>query len=225
MRNLRLLFVFAVAAALLAACGSAAQPAKPPTAAPTTAPQSNLRVLFQDDFSNPKSGWDTEHEKEAVIEYKNGMYRMWLNYPHTVMWANPHLDFSDVRVEVSATKAGGTDDNQFGLICRYQDENNFYFFIISSDGYYGIGKSKNGKQTLLTGHGNMEYSKFINRGHATNRLRADCVGPSLAFYVNGQRLARVNDSDFTKGDVGLLIGTFTEPETEVYYDNFVVYQP
>jgi len=225
MRRFALLFVFAFGAAFLAACGTSARPANTPTAVPTAALQANLSILFQDDFSNPKSGWDTEHEKEAVIEYKDSMYRMWLNYPHTIMWANPHLDFTDVRVEVSATKTGGTDNNQFGLICRYQDEDNFYFFIISSDGYYGIGKSKDGKQTLLTGHGNMKYSRAINRGHSTNRLRADCVGPSLAFYVNGQRLAQVNDADFAKGDVGLLIGTFTEPQTEVYYDNFVVYQP
>ena len=32
----------------------------------------------------------------------------------------------------------GPDDNDFGIICRYIDDNQFYYAIISSDGYYGI---------------------------------------------------------------------------------------
>jgi len=46
-----------------------------------------------------------------------------------------------MRVEVDALKVGGERDNRFGIICRAADLNSFYTFIISSDGYYALGKS------------------------------------------------------------------------------------
>jgi len=185
----------------------------------------SLQVLFQDDFSNPRSGWDTMHEDDATIAYEDGHYRIWLNYPHTTIWGNPNLHFADVRVEVDALKAGGPDNNQFGVLCRYQNADNFYFFIISSDGYYGIGKSKNGEDTLLTGNGNMVFSPDIPQGHAGVHVRADCKGEDLTLFVNGQRLVSARDADFAEGDVGLIVGTFDQPGADIIFDNFAVYQP
>lgn len=41
-------------------------------------------------------------------------------------WANQSRSFpGDVRIEVDAAKIGGPDDNDFGVICRYQDIDNF----------------------------------------------------------------------------------------------------
>ncbi len=207
---------------MLAACQAA--PTPPPAHTQPDGSQP-LTVLFQDDFSNPKSGWDTVQEDDAVIAYEDGHYRIWLNYPHTTIWANPNLHFDDVRVEVDAIKADGPDNNQFGVLCRYQNADNFYFFIVSSDGYYGIGKSKDGEDTLLTGDGNMVFSSDIPKGHAGVHVRADCVGSHLALFVNGKRLAAVEDADFADGDVGLIVGTFDQPGAEIIFDNFAVYQP
>ncbi len=210
---------------LLAACAGWPLAGRPqPTAAPSPRPPA-LHVLFQDDFSDPASGWDTVQEKDAVIAYTEGRFRIWLNYPHTMIWANPHLHFTDTRTEVDAIKMTGPDDNAFGLLCRYRDENHFYFFLISSDGYYGIGKADDQGQTLLTGNGNMDFSKAIHQGHTPNHLRADCVGPTLTLYVNGQRLAQVEDTDFTEGDVGLMVNTFAQPGADIAFDNFAVFQP
>ena len=193
-------------------------------AAPTS-PAPAAKVLFQDDFSNPNSGWDRVNVEDGITDYtKDGAYRILVNVPNTDVWANPGLDFTDVRIEVDATKVGGPDDNDFGVQCRYQDTDNFYFFIISSDGYYAIGKVKDGEQFLLTGE-NMEYSDAILQGAATNHLRADCVGANLSLYVNGVPLASVQDSEFTRGDVGLMAGTFDTPGTDILFDNFTVLQP
>ncbi len=223
----RLLFPLVLLFALggLAACSPQPVAAPTPTAA-AGAPAASLQVLFRDDFSNPHSGWDTDHEKDAILEYTpQGQYRIWLNYPHTTIWANPGLQFTDTRTEVDALKAAGPDNNQFGIICRYEDADNFYFFLISSDGYYGIGKSKDGRQTLLTGGGKMTFSPRIAQGHAANHLRADCVGQNLALFVNGYHLATAADADFTRGDVGLMVGTFDEPGADLRFDNFAVYAP
>jgi len=181
-------------------------------------------VLFQDDFSDPNSGWDRVEVDEGVTDYVDGKYRIFINTDNTDVWANPGLDFANIVIEVEATKVAGPDDNDLGLICRYQDISNFYFFIISSDGFYGIAKVVDGEQILI-GAENMEYTETINQGNATNKLRADCVGEHLVLHVNGEKLLDVTDTDYAKGDVGLIAGTFDVTGTDIYFDNFVVKKP
>lgn len=196
-----------------------------PTPAPAAATAPAATVLFQDNFSNPASGWDRVNVKDGITDYTaEGAYRILVNLPNTDVWSNPGLTFTDVRIEVDATKVGGPDDNDFGVQCRYQDDNNFYFFLISSDGYYAIGKVKDGEQILLSGE-SMDYSDAVLQGMATNHIRADCVGAHLALYVNGVTLAAVEDGDLTQGDVGLMAGTFDQPGTDILFDNFTVLQP
>lgn len=192
-------------------------------AAPTS-PAGGAEVLFQDDFANSSSGWDRIDEAGGITDYADGVYRMVVNEENTDIWANPGLDFTDVHIEVDATKVSGDDNNDFGLICRYVDRENFYFLIVSSDGYYGIGKVVAGDQQLIETE-SMPPSEDINQGNATNHLRADCVGNKLTLYVNGEFLAEYEDSQFSSGDVGLIAGSFDVPGTEIHFDNFVVLKP
>jgi hypothetical protein len=181
-------------------------------------------VLFQDPFSDSSSGWDKINSKDGVSDYVDGAYRIYVNSTNTDVWSNPGMNFSDTSIQVDATKVGGDDNNDFGVICRYRDADNFYFFVVSSDGYYGIGKMVNGQHKLI-GVTAMPPSDKISQGNATNHLRADCVGSRLSFYVNGTMLAEYEDTEFTSGDVGLIAGTFETPGTDIRFDNFVVSKP
>jgi hypothetical protein len=134
------------------------------------------------------------------------------------------LNFTDVVIEVDATKVAGPDDNDLGVICRYQDIENFYFMIVSSDGYYGVGKVVGGLQELI-GEEQMLPHDSIKQGNVTNRIKADCVGSHLVLHVNGTKLLDVEDTTFSSGDVGLMAGTFGESGTDIHFDNFVVKNP
>jgi len=183
-------------------------------------------VLFQDDFSDPSSGWDRVSDEDGVTDYDEGSYRILVNTTNTDLWSNPDLDFdfTDTSIFVDATVSGGDEDNDFGLICRYQDDQNFYFFVISSDGYYGIGKVSDNVQQLV-GMESMPPSEVIRQGKLTNQLQADCIGNTLRLYVNDTLLAETQDTDFTSGNVGLMAGSFANPGTDVHFDNFVVREP
>jgi hypothetical protein len=71
----------------------------------------------------------------------------------------------------------------------------------------------------------MQASDNIKKGVAVNHLRADCVGNTLTFYVNGFQLVSVQDPRLTSGDIGLLAGTFAQPNVDVIFDNFVALKP
>jgi hypothetical protein len=198
---------------LLTACSAA------PTAAPL-APSGTL--LFQDEFENNTSGWDRVANDGGIMDYDSGGYRILIRQPSFNFWSTPEKDFRDVRVEADVTKLNGPNENRMGLMCRYQN-GNYYFFIISNDGYYAIGKFIGG-QTILLGESAMKFSESIETA-SINHLRADCIGDSLTFYVNFNLIAGAKDSDLASGDVGLLAGSFTDPGVDVLFDHFVVMQP
>jgi hypothetical protein len=181
-------------------------------------------LLFKDDFSDPSSGWMQGEDEFGKTEYVDGSFRILVNSDVTGKVSIPRLFFTDVVIEVDATKIAGPDDNDYGVICRYQDENNFYFFEISSDGYYSIGKYKE-NQLQLIGMEKMQTSNVIRQGQATNRVRATCIDSLLSLSVNGHTLIEVEDADFTGGDVGLIAGTFETPGTDILFDNFKVLKP
>lgn len=180
-------------------------------------------VLFQDDFARPTSGWDRFMTAEGIMDYDAGGYRILVNSVQTNFWSTPHRNYSDARIEVDVGKLGGPDENRAGLICRLTGSD-YYFFMITNDGYYGVGVYAGGKAVLL-GQNEMQSSAKIKTGLAVNHLRADCNGNTLTFYVNGFELAQVQDSTLASGDAGLLAGTFAQPGVDVIFDNFVVLQP
>lgn len=181
-------------------------------------------ILFEDDFSSVSSGWDRYSDEDGETEYLDGGYHISVVPDYSSFWANPGLHFTDVSVEVDAYKIGGVEDNEFGIICRYQDTSNFYTANISSDGYYGFVSLIDGEFGYVDDDA-MRPSDLINLGEELNHLRLDCVGDTLTLYINGELAGSVTDDTFSSGDVGLYAGTFSVPETDIFFDNFVVYQP
>lgn len=182
-------------------------------------------VQFQDDFSDSSSGWLRFYDPASGgMDYVNNGYQFFIKQPQTVLWSGPGLKFTDVQIEVDVKKIEGPKNDDFGIVCRAMDDNNFYFLVISSDGYYGIGKVRDGEQRLI-GMDNMPPDENILQGQRSNHLRADCIGENLSLYVNGVHLVTVQDTEFTSGDTGLLAGTFDKPGTLIHFDNFSVLKP
>jgi len=187
-------------------------------------PDERGRVLFQDDFSGLTSGWNRITTTQGETDYADGVYRIFVNEPNLDIWSFPGRDFNDVRIEVDALKVGGERNNRYGIICRAVDQNSFYTLIISSDGYYGIGKIQ-GQDYSLIGMETLQPSSAILKGAALNHLRADCVGDTLTLFVNGEKLAQVRDSSFAAGDVGLIAGSYETAGVDIRFDNFIVFEP
>jgi hypothetical protein len=189
--------------------------------APAGTGQEPGSVLFADDFSDPPSGWGTWNRGGALVEYRDGGLRILVDETQADFWSVAGQKFSDVQVEVDALLLAGPADNDYGIICRYQDRDNFYMLVISSDGYYGAAKRKGGQYSMI-GTDQLQYSDAIAQGQAANHLRADCAGDRLRLYANGRQLLEVRDADFNAGDVGLIAGAYAAKGVDVWFDNFVV---
>jgi hypothetical protein len=208
--------LFSVFVFLLSACASAT-----PVAPPTPLAASGA-VLFKDEFDASTTGWDRFANDGGIMDYFDGGFRILVQKPSLNFWSTPQKNFGNVRIEADAVKLAGPNENRMGLMCRYQG-GNYYFFIISNDGFFAIGKFIKGQITLL-GQSEMQPTPLV-QSNTVNHLRADCIGSALMFYLNGNQLAIAQDGDLKSGDVGVLAGTFTQPGVDVSFDHFVVTQP
>ena len=214
MKSFALLSSFILLCACLSSCTSL-----PISAIATANPG---EVLYQEQFEKNTTGWARISNDNGIMDYDGGGYRILVRQPRLNVWSISEKDFGDVRVEADVIRLDGPDENRMGLICRYQ-RGNYYFFVISNDGFYVIGKFIGGL-TLPLGQTEMQASDAIQVG-TMNHLRADCIGDKLTFYINFTEVASATDPDFSSGDVGLVAGSFTEPGVDVLFDNFVVLQP
>jgi len=208
---------------LALALGSLACQFSSPTASTPIPVRQSGETLFYDDFTDMSTGWNRFTSAEGTMDYDGSGYRFLVNALQANFWSSPGKSFRDVRIEVDVAKLNGPDENRIGLLCRFL-EDNYYFFMVSSDGFYTIGKYIGG-YVIQLGQSEMQYNDVIHTGLAVNHLRADCKGSTLIFFVNGTPVAKAEDSDLAEGDVGLLAGTFTQPGVDVIFDNFVVLQP
>jgi len=227
----RIFLALAVLVLASLACSAISSGTSNPPTLPTqpsnqNAPQnSSGQVLFQDDFSDSSSGWPVDADTDKSASYTaDNQYLLQAFTAKQDVWAHPGQSFGDVRVEVDATKSSGPEDNSFGLVCRFVDNDNFYFFVVSSDGYQAIGKYQAGQFSYLSAD-KMQSTSNVKSGTAVNHLRADCIGSTLTLYINGQQTSSVSDSSFSTGDVGVIVGTFDTPNVGILFDNFVVYKP
>jgi hypothetical protein len=184
-------------------------------------------AAFSDDFSDPASGWSVASTEAYQYGYDRGQYLIRLDDAERYVWTTAGRAYDDVTIEVVVQSEGATD-NHFGVLCRASGAE-FYYFAISADGYYAIFRHTEADGLLpLTGPA-MLRSPLIHRdsGSGTNRLLAVCEDTTLAFYINGERVAQieVEEDGLEKGDVGLAAGMVRGESTVVWFDDLDVVEP
>lgn len=184
-------------------------------------------ILFADDFSGEQEcGWAL-YSSGGSASIDNAAMQINVGQPGQIWWTNPGRDFDDVVITAEARQVDGPNNNAYGLICRYQNEDNFYVFLISGDGYYSIGKYQSSSDTVvyLTPDGQYQPSDAINVGVASNEMRVSCIGNELSMEVNGIPLISVTDPTFVTGDIGLAASTLQPGATIIEFDNVTVTPP
>ena len=204
-----------------AGCGPARASATPPPSG----------VLFQDDFSNISSGWDKNTGAQVTTNYDNGRYLISVGQPAVDVWAQPGLDVTDVAVTVQAQFSAGPVNNEYGVMCRYQrggdGKSSFYFFVISTDGYYALGKvSKDVRKILNPSQGSPQPTTAIKPDQAgINAISATCSGTHLTLTVNGTPVGDFTDDELKHGDIGLIAGTYDEGGVQIHFDDLIARRP
>jgi len=178
------------------------------------------RLLYEDDFSNPGTGWLRHSDDQSEMDYEDGEYRVLGKEPGAHMvWCQEAGQFGDFALEIDARLVSGTEQARYGLVFRLQDLDNFYSFLVSPSGYYLVQAWLNGVWTTMQAK---TESAFIEQGNSKNHLEVICKGSQIALAVNGHSLATITDNSLTSGDVGMIVRT-PAPNADVHFDNIRVF--
>jgi len=215
-------------AVLVAACGGgppeeAGRPAEPAASAVGESAHGAATSL-RDDFSDPTSGWRRRSADEQAADYQDGAYVLWVDndassYVGASGWFEAR-EFADTRFDVKATRVSGPAGAPVGLSCRQWSEGErrgLYFADIDGEGEARIGFYDEEGQKILA-----EVERPGLWGEGENTLRLDCVGPALAFFVNGEKVLAAEDDRFARGRIGLRAGGTSSGVTRVAFDDAVV---
>jgi hypothetical protein len=188
-------------------------------------PQEKQAVLYQDDFTNPGSGWPTLDFDTYYIGYHEpDYYHLEVHAPndYELVPAPAGQDFTSFTVEttafVSANNTAAQGDFRYGLVFRRAGKQ-YYAFAISprSQKWAVLKSSPDGLVTLEEG-----ASPAILKPEEEGSLRVDVRGASFFFHINGQDIAQVNDPDYASGEIGFFLQTFDSPKVHIHYDTLVI---
>lgn len=202
---------------IASACGPPT-PSSPPMALPAT-------YILADDFAPPDPKWARfDTEESAVYALAGELYledRGQGTAVYTPLIGETH---TDVEITVDVRHVQGSVNNWLGVLCRQQDETNYYLLALSADGYYLILRVVDGEATPLVGP---EYSEHIRTGKAENNMRVQCLGGSLSMWVNDELVGVTSDRGLQEaGNVALFADAVQRGEILVAaFDNFVLANP
>ena len=184
----------------------------------------HTQLLYSDDFANPASGWVSMASELLERYYENGEYAVMVKQEDMRAAATGTEDaFSDFTLEADARLAGGPVNGSYGLLFRYRDSNNYYYFVVNGEGWYQVAKVQNGAVSEMV---EWTFSPAIRTGNTPNHLQVVGFGSEMSFHVNEQHLATIQDDTFERGNIGVIAVTATgSGPVKASFDNLRLYGP
>lgn len=189
----------------------------------TNANTRSTLASYTDDFSSET--WYTGSSQYGRTWYEDEEYHITAsNNGYIVMYApdkpEHYDDNATVRVTVRSID-GESPDSGYGLLVHGARENNQFrdygFLIFSGDSpKYAIVQHKNSTETKLV---SWTATSTIRTGTTPNQLEVRIRDRRLDFYINGQFVTSITDSeDFLRGRVGF----YSSDTNEVAFDDLEI---
>ncbi|MDQ3006490.1 MAG: SH3 domain-containing protein [Chloroflexota bacterium] len=192
----------------------------------TSQPVTDTNVVYQDDFTNPATGWSEDKFDNYFVGYHEPEYYhieiSAPNYKAPIIVEPEKRIFDDGTLELQVfTNSGKTapeGDFRYGLVFRRSGDQ-YYAFTISqrTKKWYFLKSSPTGLEVLKEG-----TEGSIHDLDVADVLRVDAQGPNFFFHVNDQLIDEVNDAAYASGEVGFYVESFDSPNTHIHFDNLII---
>jgi len=183
--------------------------------------------LLNDNFEGEHT-WGTGTDADSSVEYSDGGLRVKIFKENYFVWSTPNdQDYENVHIEMKVINNGTDPTTAFGILCDQQTvSDSFYYLVMTPAGEYAIARAAlAAKDVFLTNNDQWASSDAIAHNKDSYQVGADCGNGTLTLYVDGQQIASVTDSTYTKGNVGGLAWSGENVASgDVTFDDFVVTQ-
>ena len=175
------------------------------------------KVIFEDDFSNPSTGWSTLSDSDGNLQYIKGGYLITCNNSKfTIQGYNESIpEIADCVIEVAVTPTVLSSNTAIcGVKFRRQDDDNQYNFVMCPSLqmwglYQGIAKKSTALREIAIS--NDLVLKFPN----SNSVKIICQNKTISLFLNDKSLGVYNGSLNSKGKI-TLYATYVDLSNSTY---------
>jgi len=180
--------------------------------------------VYRFDQSDPDIDWISVDSAEVFRGEVEGKYVISLMESGYLEWDTPETIYEDVETRITIRDVGIGMDASYGLMCRFEDSQNYYLAGIGRDGTYFVMKVSDGMNILLAGEpdGQFYYSDLIDPVADAYLLTLECVGQTITLSVDGHELTSVQDDELISGQVGFFAASYVQLPVDVLFDDFVI---
>ncbi|MFN8485595.1 MAG: family 16 glycoside hydrolase [Anaerolineae bacterium] len=190
--------------------------------APGLPPLTDHDTIYADDFTDNKAGWREFSGREGSARVGSGRLDLTVVGPEQDVWTTMRGNYDDFRAEIDGGLLAGADDTSYGIIFRYQNDDNYYQFDVDGQGSYTLGRIVNGDYEAII---DLTPSEAIQKGQALNHFEVRCVGPSITVSINGRQVDQARDTTFQRGAVGVTAGLDSPSTSQVVFRALRIYRP
>ena len=191
----------------------------------TAAPTTDANVLYQDDFTNPTTGWPEDKFDNYFIGYHEPeYYHIEVTSPNskTTVFEPKKTIYDDATVELKvltvSAKTAATGDFRYGIAFRRSGDDYYVFAVSPRTKKWSVLKNSPSQQTvLLEGTDNN-----IHDPDTADILRVDAEGSNFVFHINDEVVGQVSDADYAKGEIGFYVESFDAKNAHIHFDNLVI---
>ena len=214
---------------------STAPPSPEPSAAPsevpsaptaTAPPVTDANIFFQDDFTNPTTGWPEDKFDNYFIGYHEPeYYHIEVTSPNskTTVFEPKKTVYDDATVDLKvltvSAKTAATGDFRYGIAFRRSGDQYYAFTISPRTKKWFVLKNSPSQQTVLA----EGVDNNIHDLDTDDSLRVDAQGSTFVFHINDEIVGQpVTDSDYAKGEIGFYVQSFDVKNAHIHFDNLVI---
>ena len=194
------------------------------TAAPVS-PASDPNVLFQDDFTNPATGWSEDKFDNYFVGYHEPeYYHIEVTSPNskTTVFEPQKKTFEDDTIELDvltvSAKTAATGDFRYGIAFRRSGDQYYAFTVSPRTKKWFVLKNSPSALTVLAEGTDGNLHELDN----DDALRVDVQGSNFTFHINDEVVSQLSDPDYASGEIGFYVESFDSANTHIHFDNLVI---
>ena len=182
----------------------------------------NPAVLEIDSFQD-KGIWKTGGSG-ATGGITDNAYILKGSQPGGLAFATSGKNFDNLVLTIEATPLApdASSPAGYGLMCRVQSNGDGYLFLIREDGMYGVFRVESNERIPIV---DWKSSQDVYSDAQLNVIEAHCDGEYLGLRINGVTVEKLNDSNYSSGDIGLAVLPGQAGSAQIQFDNLVVTKP
>jgi hypothetical protein len=188
-------------------------------------PVSGTNALYQDNFTDPATGWPEDKFDNYFIGYHEPeYYHVEITGTHykTTVFEPKKTSFEDFTVELAvltaAAKTSPVGDFRYGLAFRRSGDL-YYAFAISprTKEWFVLKSTPNQLEVLAQGSDDSLHDADVD-----DSLRVDAKGSDFYFHINDKLVDQISDADYAAGEIGFYVESLDSPNTHIHFDTLTV---